>query len=600
MVKIIGGSAAVALFAGLSAAFYFAGSPVEAVQPKPDVPPLSQVGPWYPATFNIEEPYINILHASSLEWSGDDKNTKELLEGGYIDPSTGLPVELPNGKTLTTGVYFTGNSDVQKGHWDGEWVLEWEGKADLSILYLPKELQWRASKNRIEFTRDFKGGKTPYHAAIQVKRLKEPLKDLRIYRKENEKALRAGKVFTPKFTNAVGKYDIVRSMDLQETNRAAVRSIDDLPGENAPFWGNIAYINNPSHKPPYRSAPLEPIFKMAVEADNMLWTHVPITLGAPLDIFDSEVIVPDFGGWAGNYRKLVRENPEQVLASPEWDRYADHFVESLIDSGYPADRTLYVTISNEVWNFAGQYFLTTQYAWGLGEGFGPKLGIPGGYNRTGYGVASAHWKLALDKALKKAGRDQKVIYVIEGQAVNPATTYDALNAAKAYMEHRGENWSDHAGSFGVSVASYWGSHEFTKFRIDANDLQSIEEWLVGGPDNHLATLKAVIKYFRTHADEAKKFGVPFIGAYEGGSHFNRPKDMDKDRYTEFMWGKGGYAGRINRAVNEALAAEFPGVILSNYVLAGAKSDAYFEGPLGADNSYAKSWEPFLRKTSPEE
>lgn len=595
MVKVIGGGLAAALIAGASAFLYFAGTPVEAISPKASKPPLTQVGPWYPATFNIEEPYINIIHASPIEWSGDDKNTQELLDAGIIDPKTGLPTELPNGKTLTTGVYFTGPSDMQKAHWDGEWVLEWEGSADLSLLYLPKELQWRSSSNRIEFTRDFEGGKTPYHAAIQVKKLKEPLSGLRMYRKENEKALRAGNVYSQAFINEISKYDIVRTMDLQETNRAAVRSIDDLPGSEAPFWGNIAYTNNPTVRQPYRSAPLEPMFKIAVEADNMLWTHVPITLGAPLDLYDPKIIVPDFAQWAGAYRRMVREDPEQVLSSPEWDRYADHFVQTLMSSGYPEDRTLYVTISNEVWNFAGQYFLTTQYAWGLGEGMGPKLGIPGGYNRTGYGVASAKWKLTLDKALEKAGRKQNVVYVLEGQAVNRATTLDALIAAKAYMQSIGENWEDHSDDFGVSVASYWGSHEFTKFKIDANDLQSIEEWLIEGPDSHLATLKAVLKYFREHAEQADKFGVRFIGAYEGGSHFNRPKEMSKERYTEFMWGEGGYAGRINTAVNDALAAEFPGVILSNYVLAGAESDAYFEGPIGAENAYAKSWEPYLRR-----
>ena len=147
MVKVIGGGLAAALIAGASAFLYFAGTPVEAISPKASKPPLMQVGPWYPATFNIEEPYINIIHASPIEWSGDDKNTQELLDAGIIDPKTGLPTELPNGKTLTTGVYFTGPSDMQKAHWDGEWVLEWEGSADLSLLYLPKELQWRSSSN---------------------------------------------------------------------------------------------------------------------------------------------------------------------------------------------------------------------------------------------------------------------------------------------------------------------------------------------------------------------------------------------------------------------------------------------------------------------
>jgi len=98
---------------------------------------------------------------------------------------------------------------------------------------------------------------------------------------------------------------------------------------------------------------------------------------------------------------------------------------------------------------------------------------------------------------------------------------------------------------------------------------------------------------RQNKAEGAKFGVRLIGAYEGGSHLERPAFVDKDWYREFIWGEQG--GRVNEAVNRAIAKAFPGFILSNYVLAGPMGgQPWFEGPYGADNPYEQSWEPFMR------
>jgi hypothetical protein len=568
--------------------------------------PLIQIGPWYPATANIEEAYINIVHASRSRWNTDRIGAQELLDTGVIDKETGLPTRLPDGQWLSSEVYFTGDNPVQKLHWDGEWVLEWEGDADLWMQFMPNELQWKASKNRLEFTRDFKGGKTPYHAAIQIRRLKGPLKALRMYRKENETALKAGKIFNPKFARQVARYDVVRTMDLQGANTNAVRSVDDLPGPNAPHWANGAWQNEGNVNFPFRSAPLDAMVALAMETDTALWTTVPITLGNPIDLFDLSVRRDASDQWAGTYRAKTRENIDAVMNSPEWDRYADAFVAALVDKGYPQDRPLYVTIANEVWNFAGQYFLTTQYAMGVAEGLKRPLGLNEANYRHGYGIVSARWKMALDAALARAERKQNVVYVIEGQAVWADTTSWALEGAKRWLESKDERWEDHAPAFGVSVASYWGAGEAYGALSDKEGLQpeTIAAALAGyvidskpSPKAH-GSKNAVIEDFRQHARYAAKYGVRLVGAYEGGSHLERAEPVSWDAYKAFLWGEEG--ARANRAVNDALAAEFPGIILSNYVLAGPTGgQPWFEGPLGADNPYARSWEPYLRPARPD-
>ncbi|GJL91380.1 hypothetical protein [Hyphococcus sp.] len=557
-----------------------------------------QVGPWYPATFNIEEPYIDILHASSIGWNGGDRKPQELLDMGVIDKVTGLPKSLPDGKWLTSSVYFTGNDAGQMMNWDGEWVLEWEGDADLWIEYLPSEMQWRETKNRIEFMRDYKRGKTPYHSAIQIRRLKTPLTALRLFRKENEAALRAGKIYNPRFVDAVSRYDILRTMDLQSANSVVIRSIDDLPGESAPFWANTAWQNEGGIVHPYQGMPLNAVFAAGVETGTQIWFQAPITLGAPRSFSKYKPADGAIDVWANNYRAMAKANTKAIIESPEWDRYADAFVTAMIESGYPADRPLYTSLANEVWNFSGQYFMTTSYAWGIGEGLHYNGHEP---LRVGYGALMARWKLALDAALARADREQPVVYVIEGQAYFPARTMFALSGAKAYLESKGEAWDAHAPDFGISVASYWSAsweafasaEEWPKLIAEDPDgtAKRFADFIINDPAQF--GLKSVVDVIGQNKREGDKYGVRLIGAYEGGSHLERPSYIDKSWYAGFVWGEQG--GRVNEAVNQTIAKAFPGFILSNYVLAGPTGgQPWFEGPYGAGNPYERSWGPFLR------
>jgi hypothetical protein len=556
---------------------------------------LLQVGPWTPMPANFEEPFINLVHASPVSWTrdNDEWTTAKMYSQGVLDPVTGLPRTLPEG-WMRSGVYFTSPPGSNKARWAGEWVLEWEGKADLSMLWLPGGAQWRAGSNRVEFTRSADMD----HAAISISRLKEPLRAVRIFRKENEAALRAGKIYNPRFIEEVRKYDVVRTMDLQEVNRTMVTQVEELSTMAACCWNNLAWKDLPRKTDhPFRSMPLAAMFALAVEADNALWHTAPLELGAPKRFYDPSIMSDDNGVVAGAWRALARENAADILASKEWDRYADRFVAALAASGYPSERPLYTTISNEVWNFAFQYTISTNYAWGLGEGL-----EDGGHYRHGYGAALARWKLALDAALTRAGREQAVVYVVEGQAANPSTTADALGAAKRLMEARGKVWEEQAPDFGVSVASYWGSPDNWSAVASAaqwpgageTEAAALEDRLINGPAAEWGTRAWVLARFDDHAQIGAGFGVRLVGAYEGGPHLEKPREVARDFYTAFLWGARGAA--VNTAVNDALAEAYPGIILSNYVLAGPiGGQPWFDGEYGEANEMQQSWEKYQRR-----
>ncbi|WP_425408799.1 hypothetical protein [Hyphococcus sp.] len=553
--------------------------------------PLYQVGPWSPAPFNIEEPYINIIYASDARWTSKNFDVPELYATGHLDSKIGLPSSLPDGETLTSRVFFSSPPKTDLiTHWDGEWVLDWQTadgncNAGIKLLYFPEKSITRTRKCRIEFTRDAQRKITPYHMAIQVHKLSSPLVSLRMYRAVNEDALQAGKIYNPAFLKAVSGYDIIRTMDMQKANRATIRSVDQLASSQAAHWGNVEWKSPKKIEQPFLGPPLKSVFALGVESGAALWVHAPITLGSPIGIFDMAIYDENAGQWLNNITDAITAEQKNIFESDEWENYAEKFVSALIDSGYPQDRALYVTVSNEVWNYAGQYNFTTRYAGALGNSLG-------GGTRTGYGAAMARLKLALDASLQKAGRTQNLIYVMEGQAGNVGTTRSALAGAKAYFESQNESWTSHAEAFGVSVASYWGANptHLKRDGVEPNDLQALEQWFLEGPANSISTLSWNLKQWRAHRVAAQKFGVKFIGAYEGGSHFEKPREMTEEHYLAFLWGEPG--GRINSAVNEALAKEFPGTILSNYGLAGPLGgQPWFEGPLGAENPYNQSWGP---------
>lgn len=567
-------------------------------------PSRLQVGLWFPSTFNLEDPFVNFIHPSSSFWEGGGMTTPALIEKGYLDARTGLPTGKP-GLALQTGGYFeVGAAGEYMPLRDGCWVFEIEGAtATLKARELSPSDQKQTAPNRLEFCRDAAGGKTPYRERFTLSNISGPVTDIRLYRKEHEPLIRAGQLYNPDLIEAVKGYDIIRMMDMQSANMAVVTSVDQLATMDAPFYGN-ADGSNATGEPwmryenTYQGMPLEAVFRLGTESGKSIWFQAPITLGAPGRYFDYRPDDDRYDKWATAFAQAARAQAPAVIESEEWDRYADAFVDALIASGYPEDRELIVSLANEVWNWSGQYWLTTKYALETGQGLSDYLGLPSGI-RESYGAFLARFKLALDAALERKGRTQTITYAIEGQAAWVELTGAAIRGAKAYIEKKGETWTDHAPGFGVSVASYWATNgDLEQTGIDFHDAAALENLLLNGPDNILGTRANVVKLFRGAKAQGAQYGVRLIGAYEGGPHFGRPWLPDENggrnylmteqEYRDFLWGDPG--ARINKAINAALAAEFPGIILSNYALAGAPyGQPWFEGPIGCNSPYCLSW-----------
>lgn len=581
-----------------------AGAPPTGPPPAPGAF-FTQVGAWFLATYNLEQPCINLLKCDDYLWrSNNGLALPALFERGHLDARTGLPVNLPAGDFLISGSFFTPGE--YNYLWDGCWVLDWKGEAEIWIRHLGRDGQTRSDR-RIEFCRD---ATTRDLFQIQINRIDAPLTELRLYRAEDEAAINAGRVWRPAFAAAVGRYDYCRTMDLQSANSGVIRSVDDIAPMDAQAWGRTAWgaaTGEPDRKaqPEFQALPIEAALRLGVEAGCKVWFQAPITLGAPKPFFDYRPADDRIDVWAHAFGEGSGAIAAQVLESPEWDRYADAFVAALIDSGYPADREIVASLANEVWNWSNHYWLTTKYAERMGAGLraGDYLGIGDPWIREAYGAMVARFKLAVDGALERAGRTQKITYAVEGQAAWISLTGGALRGAKAYIEKHGERWTDHAPAFGVSVASYWATNgDLEQTGVDFHDAAALETLILNGPDNILGTRANVVKLFRGAKAEGAKYGVRLIGAYEGGPHFGRPwlPDeeggrnylMTEEEYQDFVWGSPG--GRINLEINKTLAAEFPGIILSNYALAGAPNgQPWFEGPLGATNPYARSWEALI-------
>lgn len=558
--------------------------------PQPDGVKL-QGGPWYISPFNIEEIFANLFHASPVTWrQSGGVTTQELFDAGVLNKKTGLP-DGPIERTLTSDVFFTAND---KTFYDGDWVLECDGDADLAVLFFPSSRVTKTGPCRYEFTRDAASGATPYHAAIQIKAVRSPVTALRLYRAENEQAIKSGNIYNPKFIDEIRKYHVVRSMDPQEANRAVIRDFDQLATLEACCWNNYEWQTGNQY--PFSSMPLDAVVALAIEAENALWHHAPITLGAPATLEEIDLgNVSNPGERNNQISMLAFAQAKAQLAQGEWEEYAKGFVEALDRRDYKETTALYTTLANEVWNYSWQYQLTTIWASGVGGAYDRDL-------RFGYGLLLARYAMAMEDALRIAGRDQDITYVVEGQAANPSTTRSALAGVRAFIEARGEDWDEWSPKFGVSVASYWGGLPNWRSAGTVDEWRNptpafwarVENQILNGPADEVATLNWVLARFAEHEAEGARYGVKLIGAYEGGSHFEKPSEMPSEAYRAWHWGEAG--GRVNAAVNDAIVGKFPNVILSNYVIAGPKGgQPWFEGPIGEENNtMIDSWKPYQK------
>lgn len=612
-----------AFFAALSAAS--AQAPAAVFPNTLDGKPLMQLGLDGFAYWTMEDQFLNLLRKSDYAWTatrgwpdGTTMSAEAMVLAGHIDAETMVPTSIPETFDQVRSGLFRAGARTHPLYYAGTYVFDWEGEAQARCGF--------GVKTRVVSAQRIECDYAPSEAAwsnVELTKIGPGFKNPRLFRKENEAAIEAGEVFDPKWLAYVGRYKILRTMDIQNSNISWTRSVEELPSKNVLAWGSTdTWSASARAAGVKRGVPIEVLFDLAVAADTALWMHVAGIIGAP-EVFIDEAAMKNLSDWKTGQpwiRAKAKENAQEIINSPEWRKYADEIVRSMIASGYKADRTLYVELWNEVWNTANPWWRMTYYNAGIADGIGGSQGLP---YRYGYGYMTAMFAVQLDAALKAKSRaGQPFVLVLAGQNANPATTADALKGFKRYFADKGIDPAPFLARLGVSTQSYYGG-TFEERALDAvvggsaADGDHKTRWLaaiaaepqalarraadtiIDGPAQRAGSLKWIAALRAQHQRHAEDAGAFFLGDYEGESHDAAPSWFDAEPagrawLVSFRYGPEGE--RLTRAWVEALLAQNPKAAISNYQSIGlpAAVKPWVDGPPGEENGRTRALEPYLR------
>lgn len=564
-----------------------------------DGKPITQIGLWTIAWYDYSDPFLDKMKSSSAsvnEWAfmysdGRQVPWKTIGAAGadYLDPTTLLPKKLAPYDKLLVGV-FRQQAATYPAAYAGTWVVDWQGDADVDVSWCPSQVV-RMNK-RIELT---VSSSVRDRCAVFVTRVGSGgLTALRAYRKSDEQALNAGQVYTTQFLNFVRQYKIARTMDWQPVLGVPMRLANQQAQMSAVHWGGGEALWGASSLKQW-GAPLQSQFRLARDADVALWLNVPPFLGAP----------PEFLAWwdpavadadrAQRFGAAAKSSWKAQIASSEWDRYADAIVAAAAAEQYPANKTLYVELGNEIWNFANPFYIATGYYGSIGEAMLGKQW----QHRYVYGYFSARLAEAMNGALSRAGRSgQAWTLVLAGQNAAPSTSEDALKGYKDYFTQKGADPAAWLARVGVSVTSYYqdafqptAAFKSLGFTADGSAYRTalqneikrdpvaaarrLADWTINGPVGSGMSIPNMVAMQRQHADVARRYGAKFIGDYEGGDHELGIGDWGRDAsyvamMKEFRYGAEGK--RVTDAWVAALKGRDAGTIIANYQGVGPNPD----------------------------
>lgn len=602
----------------LSGLAFFCVAATTCAEDAPSAPPARdyqlQLGLYFTAIWNDEQPFLNLVKSMNGDWSAFDSkgpvvDTPGLRSGGYLDDKTGLPKRLPDGAVQFVGSRFLLDLDDHPGFVAGHYALEWDGEANGYIQGQPRELQSRSGENSLRFFVPY-DGKTFRQLRFSMIR-GDGVKAVRIFREEYRDLIEAGEIWNPVFLDYAKRYDIIRTMDMQATNASPVRRFADVARPEDAFYSNRFEAEWPAAA--RYGAPFEVLFDLANKSGAKLWLNIPPMIGAPLHPAHPSLRQDDHEDRVDGdkIRAMARIHGREIVASGEWEIFAKEFVDRLVAAGYPPDKPLYIELGNEIWNFGAPFYVHTHYAWGVGQAFNSRWGM-----RQGYGVLSARWASALESELAARGLDYNIVYVLASQTAWPERTSQAIEGYKRQLENAGDLSGRILSRTGVALTTYshcskaFGESAFGKLSddelraaweqaiyADREGLKKrLRDYCVNGPASEGATRAWIVKNWRAHQQLAEKEGIKLLGAYEGGSH-DYPKKLLRESekfrawWKEYHWGP--YGADVVRQVNRAVAEAFPGIILSNYASMGEIGDApWFDGHYAEETAMLRMWDEF--------
>lgn len=574
--------------------------------------PIMQLGLGFNDYWGLEQPWINAAKGNTIRWEATRKSDgkrltyDELVAAGAIDPGTRYPVTADGLWSIDTAGIFEGvMHGVAPSYYAGTWVIDWKGVGSAGFSFIaPDAGTFKViSPNRVEGTFAAPGTR----GAVGVTAASPTFSDLRVYRKDQEALLNAGKILTPDFVKYASRYKILRTMDMQSANLGWARTADQFIPPEAVGWG----VPEPTYSKQLPQAfPYLPLFQMAMETNTALWMHVVGVIGAPAEIDDAYEHVEQID-------PIVRAHAKEIVASPEWDRVADKLVDALIRSGYPENRRLYISQNNEGWNWG------FWRKWRYYQSMGQALSNDTQGSDYGYGFLLGRQTHAIEKALAKRGRKQAWVSVMERQAASPYTTEDALKGYIAYFESQGMDPKPWLKIVGVSVASYYGGALrlnsgvvtaqagetlpqawLREIATDPDGLSKrVADWLINGSSDWSLSYAAAKQ--ADHQKIAEKYGAFYVSSYEGESHDDAPAELrDVPAYISWLesFRYGPQGERVTKAWVETMYAQNPSAGIANYF--GVSPPVSAPGLLAPwadgftyteENGRTRGLAPFLRK-----
>lgn len=352
------------------------------------------------AYYSPEQPFLNVFvtnggwttHARTT-WDTGEERYLQLDADGYPTTLTASPSD-PHSPQLfdSVGVVL----ERQGGRYlypGGQYVVLYEGNGKLRYGFDAKLLRSSPGRDVIEVT--------PSDAGIDLEIVKtdphDPIRDIRLVRRQNEAALESGRLFEPAFLDLLKRFRVLRFMDWLQTNGSTLSSWSDRPVPSYYSWGT-------------RGVPLEVAVSLANAVSADPWLNVP----AAAD-----------------------------------DHYIRQMAE-LVHRRLGPMQKVYVEYSNEVWNGA---FSQYGYAATRGRALWPNRPSGGDdyeWNRNWYGMRTAQM-CDIWKSEWGADRD-RVICVLGAQA---AFTYSATDSLDCSYWTAGAPCSRH-GIGAVAIAPYFG------------------------------------------------------------------------------------------------------------------------------------------------
>jgi hypothetical protein len=573
-----------------------------------------QLGVWFANSYGSQEPFINLAASRSSGWAFSMPGRQGFVEGeeaeaaGLSDPLTGeFTAKASKADSAASNGGILVDAPQFPKFYAEEWTLDWKGDGYGYVHGWDRATE--INRTRTSVTYRLRPANVAA-GAIRFSQIRTAVTDIRLYRTRFKADLDKGRIWSPIFVEEAKKYDVIRTMDLQGMNNSPVRRFDQI-ATMSDLWGQRYAFQWPEIR--RYGMPYEALFKLGEESGADLWVHIPPQIGAKTPVGMPSLRderypnVPN----GDKVRAATAKDARAILESAEWDRFADAFVERYFASNYPKDRPLYIEIGNEIWNYASGFFVSTHYAHGIAEG----MGLEGGPG-AGYGLLTARWMIAIDAALAKRKAKANFVFVFATHTGNPWRTEMAFEAFSGFMKAKGRDPKAQTRRLALALTSYYGYFQpmseavvgvadgpaaaaawEREIRKDPTALAArFSKVVLDGPANMVNTKAWVLARWREHKKISDRYGARLLGAYEGGSHLDVYGDVKNSAafrkwWTDYHWGPAGAA--VSREFHKALLAEFPDVILSNYVGLGGALDAsapWNDGHYGAPTELGRSWE----------